>query len=395
MKRMLFFLLLIILGLFGLIIGSLQSLAVVETGYSSSTSNVQLITESVSPDPVEPGQDVTVQVRVYNRGGATAKNVDIKLNEAFPFHLKSKSQEFRKPQDICVGCSKSSSFYLVVDSDAVSGIYPITFTSYVDGKVGVDEEVDIQVSGKPDIVFKSPSVDTLVKPGDVFKTSIVLTNIGTGKARNIKITPQSSDFISLGSGLHVVEELKPDKTATLELEFSVGKEVAPDSYNIPIEFEFLDEEGNVYNISENLGVKLVDYGEVYLQNWKITPQTIKQGQEFTLQIRLENVGTGDAKNVKAVLETDMQGSKETYLGRLQKDDDAPGVFALVSDKAGIVNNKLIVTFTDDFGNHELVEEFSITVGKSYMTIMLIGGAVLVLILFTLYIIFSRNRNRID
>lgn len=395
MKRILFFLLLIIVCSLALIIGSLQTLAVVETGYSSSTSNVQLIAESVSPDPVEPGQDVTVQVRIYNRGGATAKNVDIKLHEAFPFHLKSKSQEFREPQDLCVGCSKSSSFYLVVDADAVSGIYPITFTSYVDGNIGNDEKVNIRVSGKPDIVFESPSVDNLVKPGDMFKINIVLTNIGTGKARNIKIIPRSSDFINLGSGLHVVKELKSDNSATVELEFSVGEDVIPDSYNIPIEFEFLDEEGNVYIIAENLGVKLADYGEVFLQNWKLTPQTIKQGQEFTLQIRLENVGAGDAKNVKAVLETPLRGSKETYLGRLKKDDDAPGVFTLVADQAGIMNNRLIVTYTDDFGSHELVEEFSITVGKSYRTILLVIGAVLALAFIILYIVFFRNSAKVE
>ncbi|MBW2999522.1 hypothetical protein KY339_02515 [Candidatus Woesearchaeota archaeon] len=360
--------------------------------YISSAPDVRIVAEEVSPEPVEPGQDVTVKVRIYNNGGATAENVNVKLNAQYPFYLKTESQDFKEYENLCVGCSKDNSYYLVVDADAISGIYPIKFTAYIDDEFKVEREVNIRVTGLPDIIFESEDIDGLVKSGDVFSSEINLTNIGTGKARNIKIITQSTDFISLGSGLQIIDELEPDQSTKTLLEFSVGEDVEPDSYNIPIQFTFSDENGMAHNFTENLGIKLANYGEVYLQNWKLMPSRVDVGEEFTIQIRVENIGTGDAKNVKAVLETPMKGTKETYIGRLEKDDDAPGVFTLTARAPGTVLNKLIISYTDDFGDHEVVEEFSFNVGITSTPVGLIIAFIVIVVLVVVgYFLFFRKK----
>lgn len=359
----------------------------------TATSNINIIIEGVTPEPVEPGQDVTVKVRVYNSGGATAKNVDLKLAAEYPFYLKTEGQEFADSKDICDGCSKDNSYYLVVDADAKSGLYPVKFTAFVDQQLKVEKEVDIRVTGVPDIIFESESVDGLIKPGEAFSTEITLSNIGTGKARNIKIIPQSKDFITLGSGLHVVDELKPDQDAKIPLEFSVGEDVDPDSYNIPISLIFLDENGVSRNFTENLGVKLADHAEVYLQNIKTIPPSIDVGETFTLQIRVENVGSGDAKNVQAVLLSPIRGNKETYIGRLEKDDDAPGIFTLRPLWPGKTNNRIIISYSDDFGQHQVSEAFALNVGMKSVTIALVIVLLLVILGFIGYFLFRRKHEK--
>ncbi|MBU0461095.1 MAG: hypothetical protein KJ574_00770, partial [Nanoarchaeota archaeon] len=281
-------------------------------------------------------------------------------------------------------------YYLVVDANAVSGIYPIKFTATIDGKAKVEKEVSIRVTGVPDLIFESDAVTRLVKPNDIFTADMTLTNIGTGKARNIKVTTSSDDFILLGSGLELIDELKPGRSTNTALEFSVGDEVIPDSYNVPILFDFTDENGAEHNMTQNLGVKLANYGEVYLQNVKTTPSQVNVGEAFTLQVRVENVGTGDAKNVKAVLESSFGGAKEAFIGRLEKDDDAPGIFTLTALGPGNINNKLTITYTDDFGEHEVIEHFSTNVGIKSKPLGLFIAVMIIITLGLAYLLFFRK-----
>ncbi len=356
----------------------------------ATIADVNIIAEEVSPEPVEPGHDITVKISIHNGGGETAKNVNVKLDAKYPFYLKGESQGFKEFEDLPVGFSKDNTYYLVVDPRAVSGIYTIKFTATIDERIKVEKEISIRVIGVPDIIFESQD-GGIIKPGDVFLANITLFNIGSGKARNIKLIPQSTKFISLGSGLKIVEELKPDESANILLEFNVGEEVSPDSYNIPIQVAFLDETGAAYEFTENLGVRLANYGEVYLQNWKIIPSNADVGEEFTLQIRLENVGSGDAKNVKAVLQNTMGGNKEIFIGRLEKDEDVPGIFTLAPRLPGRTLNKLTITHTDDFGEHVISEEFSINVGIASKPVGLIVALIMVGALIGLYLLFFRNK----
>ena len=65
----------------------------------SGAPNVRILTDEVSPEPVEPVQDVTVKIRIYNRGGAIAKDVNVELDARYPFYLKTESQDFKEYED--------------------------------------------------------------------------------------------------------------------------------------------------------------------------------------------------------------------------------------------------------------------------------------------------------
>ena len=330
---------------------------------NTDASNLRIVVEQVTPEPVEPGQDVTVKVRIYNYGDATAKQANVKLNAQYPFYLKTQSSNFADYDDICIYCSKDNTYYLTVDANAVSGIYPVEFEIFESkGTVKKTQEINIMVVGIPDVVFEAESIKKTVMPNEEFTTQLTFKNIGTGIARNIKIVPQSTDFIKLGSGLEVIEEINPKEEKTVNISFDVVETLIPNTYNIPFAISFSDERSNKYNLSQNFGVKVVHGAEIGLQNLKITPKNnIKEGDEIEIQIRIENTGSGNAENVKVVLETSMEGNKAAYLGRIEKNDDEPTIFAMNAVSAGTIKNILKITYRDDFGEHELREEFSINV----------------------------------
>ena len=351
--------------------------------------DVRIITEEVTPEPVEPGQDVTVKISIYNQGEEIARNVEVKLEAGYPFYLKGESKSLEEIGDLPAGFSKDNTYYLVVDPKAVSGIYTIKFTATIDKRKKVEKEVSIKVTGLPDIVFESEDKH-IIKPGDTFLAKVTLLNIGTGKARNIKVIPLSEKFVRLGSGINVVKELRPGQSANLLLEFGVGKKINPDTYNIPIQITFLDEGGLLHTFTENLGVRLVGYGDVGLQNWKIIPPMANVGEEFILQIRLENVGTGEAKKVRAVLHNTMAGNKEVFVGRLEKNEEAPGIFTLIPHLPGNNYNRLVITYEDDLGEHEKVEEFFINVGIASKLASLVIAILISGVLMGLYFFFLKK-----
>ena len=330
---------------------------------NTDASNLRIVAEQVSPEPVEPGQDVTVKARIYNYGDEIAKDVNVKLNAQYPFYLKVQSSNFADYDNICIYCSKDNTYYLTVDANAVSGIYPIEFEINENkGTTKKTQEINILVIGIPDIVFEADSIKKTIMPNEKFTAQLTFKNIGTGIARNIKIIPQSTDFIKLGSGLDVIEEINPKEEKTINISFDVTETLVPNTYNIPFMISFSDERSNKYNLSQNFGIKVVHGAELGLQNLKITPQNnINEGDEIEIQIRIENTGSGNAENVKVVLDSIMEGNKVAYMGRIEKNDDEPTIFSMNAVSAGNIKNILKITYRDDFGEHELIEEFSINV----------------------------------
>ncbi|MCK5176603.1 MAG: hypothetical protein KAQ92_02665, partial [Candidatus Aenigmarchaeota archaeon] len=209
---------------------------------NTDASNLRIVVEQVTPEPVEPGQDFTVKVRIYNYGDATAKQANVKLNAQYPFYLKTQSSNFADYDDICIYCSKDNTYYLTVDANAVSGIYPVEFEIFESkGTVKKTQEINIMVVGIPDVVFEAESIKKTVMPNEEFTTQLTFKNIGTGIARNIKIVPQSTDFIKLGSGLEVIEEINPKEEKTVNISFDVVETLIPNTYNIPFAISFSDE----------------------------------------------------------------------------------------------------------------------------------------------------------
>jgi len=51
-------------------------------------------------------------------------------------------------------------------------------------------------------------------------------------------------------------------------------------------------------------------------------------------LRIENTGTDDAKSVSASVDLPMDGNKETFIGKIEPDNDAPAVFYLRDRDSG-------------------------------------------------------------
>lgn len=374
----------LILAVISIVI-SLSSIA-----FAQNVVPLQITVEEITPNPIEPGQDATIRLRVYNSGDTIVTGVDAKLDAITPFSSKTNVKDITSDTIFCSRCSKSATYYITVDPNANEGIYPLNF-ELKQKNILIKETINIKVEGIPDIIFSSEEFLGETKPNGVFDLKLRLKNVGTGISRNIKISPNSNDFIIAGNSEVFIDQLNPAEEKEISFKFNTKSEIAPDSYLIPIGINFLDQRGRKYNTTNNVGIKVINEAQITIQNFKVDTRT--QG-EVRLQFKVENIGQGDAKDVEVELVSSLDGAKKNFLGKLEKDEDMPVVFALYG--AGIsrdMNDKIKITFTDDLGEHSIEKDVNYVLPPNNNFKLIIGAIVISVIILTLTIVLMKKRKQ--
>ena len=350
----------------------------------------KIIVNKIDPQPVEPGKDLTIDVTIFNEESSGTGDFTVEMEHQFPFIFKSSTEDLSKI-NLCATCQKQNRYFLTVDANAVSGTYPVFVKEYT-SNLETKKQVDIKIQGKPSIIF-STSVQGLDKiiPNSEFAVVIDVNNIGSGQARQIKIQPESSMFVVIGGSVKSLDNLNPRETKQVVFDFVSASDIDASSYSIPFKISYLDEQGASINASQNLGVKVVNKGEISIQTIKIASTStgsvsIAASEPFTIIARLENVGEGNADSIVTDIICPFEGSKRAFMGQLKKDEDAPAVFNLITSKSGEFKCKILVSYEDDLGSHQKEEEFGVSIASPDYS----GVVVFIIIILVLVFIFRKR-----
>ena len=345
--------------------------------YDMEAPVINAVAESITPYPVEPGFDFTVQLRVYNDGGEIAENVSIDFLESDAFFLTGKDDDFSKPFSLCSVCSKDNIYYFTVLPDVKSGEYPIIF-KIKEGNVVYEEKVFVRVIGEPDIIFDAVLLNGTVAPDGSFNAELTIKNVGTGIARNIKVVPQTLGFVMENANLIFIDEIEPENLIKEKVHFMISDSNSPGPQKLVFGITYKDEKSNSYSLEQSLGVKLLNKVKLDIAAVTVDPQLIMEGERAIVTVRVENLGEGKAENVQVFLQNDgFDGQNKAYIGKLDEDEDAPAVFALIPSKSGKHDFTVKVTYEDDEGEHELIDTLELLVleKNNFLTEILIAAAV--------------------
>lgn len=344
-----------------------------------------ILVDKVDPQPAEPGKDITVDVTFFNKETRETGDFSVVFEASYPIILKSSTEDLRKV-NLCGGCSKKNKYFLIVDSSAVSATYPVYIKVMSSGSE-ISQRVDIKVKGVPNLVFSTDSVGLdNVTPNSKFSIVLDVKNIGSGQARQIKIQSESTDFIVLGSAVKTLDVLGPNQTKQITFDFLSSSSLTANSYAIPFRFYYLDDEGNTINNTQNLGLRVVNKGDVTIQTIKIVSNTgstlIPLNQPFTVVIRLENIGEGTADFISSDVYCPFSEPKKSYLGQLKKDEDAPLVFDMISKLSGVHTCNLTISYKDDTGSYTISDKFNVNIQSAeYFGMVVILIIIIVVALF--------------
>ena len=294
-----------------------------------------------------------------------------KLGElSYPGYLISsggQGDEYTPYFSIDARSSHKTSFKIDVDRSAKYGKYDLPYTVFYDSGKEFSGKITLEVKGDTLIEIRNVQVNSnnsAVEPGEVIKVSVSFENVGDNGIKWLKLilNPQDRSLIPLSSDSErVFKDIKPGEKRDADMMFSLEKDAPVKNYPIDLALIYMDERGMEYNETRLVG--LVASGRAVLDIAKKTtePARIKENEPFTLTVKIENTGTGDASGVTARLESGVEGDTLAYLGEIKKDDYSNAIFTLngagSGKKAGVVR----ISYEDDFGKHEMQKELDLIV----------------------------------
>jgi hypothetical protein len=311
-----------------------------------------------------------ITIRINNKISTDFSNVKAYLDLSYPFSKSSEnSNEFHigNLTDTLV----TAYFTVNVDGGAKYGTYTVPVRIVTNIGTFMDE-VEIKVVGQTVLKVDSVTIDGVsnaaVNPGDIFDLAINLKNSGGNDIKNAKATlnTNNDNIIPVSSSLsETFTNIRAGSYARPVFNIAIDKNLTPRNQKMSLTLEFEDALGNKYTQNEEIGLRIVGQPKLEIGRITTNPSTLSSGSDFVLTLKIENIGTADADNVKLQLDSKFTGNPQAFLGKIEKNDYANGVFYLnTAQTMGNVPCKLIVTYIDSQGEFKSEKEFTLSIGGS-------------------------------
>ncbi len=352
---------------------------------SPANAELEIVLDSLSPQPVEPGQDLTLSVRIQNECCDT-ENVRLEILPDSPIKLKNENKRVIDEGRIINYGAVAETYLLHIDSLAVSGAYEVEFQALWlsnDQQRETNKTFKVMVRGVPQLVISNISINPeLISPKETFDITFSVSNEGTGIARDVQITPATAGlpFVPVGADTNILKKLNPGDSSQLKYTIQVKDSTDISSYSIPIRMDYKNENGKNISSQNLLGVKVMGKAKLTIASIKTEPQNPEKGDFVTLTMRIENSGNGDAKSAKVSLDSPFKGTKTSFLGKIKPNDDSPAVFTFYATEDGDVSYSATMEFEDDIGIHSNKEALSLYIRNSNnnrATWLLIGALLII------------------
>jgi hypothetical protein len=326
---------------------------------------------------------------IYTTDSATTKVTDINVNienvklEGNGIIVQSK--DFQQVGEIGPGQSIPLTFSIQAPSK--SGMYfPEVWIDTTGGRstrypipVNVNTAVGIE---RQAILIMGSSMSGSINPGDEIPLTLTVSNAGQTLADDVIITienvsatvaPKNSDAYHLGA-------IPAGGLKTVDLALLSDKKTTAGLVRIPVTLRYNAIDGS--QRTQLTGIDLIMKGKAELGFVSVdtNPPRLSENIPFDLTIRIENTGTGEAKQVSAKIDLPAEGTKEAFIGKIKPGNDAPAVFLLEGVKAGNYPYNLTISYTDDMGVHTQTRQMNLRVPAADQSARILIGLIIIGIL---------------
>ncbi len=253
-------------------------------------------------------------------------------------------------------------FRIDVDRNAGYGLYDMPYTIFYGQDSEYSGKITLAVMGNTLIEIRNAQVvsnNSRVEPGEVFKIAVSFENVGDSALKWVKITlnPEDKALVPMSSDSErVFKDIPVGSRQDSEFWFSLEKDASVRNYPIDLMLDYMDERGVEYNETKLVGIVAAGRAGLEIAKKTTDPARVIESEPFSLTVKIENTGTGDAKGVTARLDSEFEGDTLAYLGEIKKDDYSNAIFTLDAAKSGKKSGILNISYEDDFGKHEVQKE---------------------------------------
>jgi hypothetical protein len=245
--------------------------------------------------------------------------------------------------------------------------------------VNVNTATGIQ---KQAILIMDSSLPGSVNPGDDIPVTLTMKNAGQLLADDVtlKITNVSSRVAPKTTDLYHLGTISPGTEKTITLTLLSDKEAATGLVRVPVTINYNSLDGTPVSQQTGIDITMKGKAELGFVSVDTSPPRLTENIPFDLTIRIENTGTGEAKQVSATIDLPAEGTKEAFIGKIKPGNDAPAVFLLEGLKGGNYPYILTITYTDDMGVRTLIRQMNMRVSPADNSGNIIFGLVILVIL---------------
>ncbi len=285
-----------------------------------------------------------------------------------------------------LGPGESVPVTFLVRAPAADGVYfPEVWIEVADGRsvrksVPLNVNTQLALLKKPGLTVEKTVPDS-VAPGDDIPVRVDIRNDGLARADQVTVAVNSSSpaIAPRTPGTYHLGTLLRGRNATLEMVFSSDRRAPLGLTPLVLTVTYASADGSIVSQTETVGARLRGRADLGIASLSTDPARIAAGDPVSLVVRLQNTGTDTANSVKASIDLPFSGSADAFVGRIEPNNDAPAVYALVAGDPGTYTYNLSVQFEDDYGVHTQEETLRLTVQDGGSVLPLLAVVVLVLI----------------
>lgn len=278
----------------------------------------QLTIDNVKLTNTNIGSYSELSFWIKNEGEITAKSAYIELDYTTNNTGIKESYTVRKIKidDLASGDLYNVTLPISIKSDATVGSKAIIAnfeykTTYGDTvKSSYNIYVNLTTSEKaPKLILDDVTLPDSLKPGDDFKVSLDLKNIGIGTASDIVVSVDDSSISPEGILRNYYTDgvtsanIAKDATKKVEVPLAISKYATGGLKSLKIKVDYKDDKGIAYSIDNTVYVDVVGEATVGSPNLAIrnvsqSPVSPIAGGNVKISFRLENKSKVDATDVK-------------------------------------------------------------------------------------------------
>jgi hypothetical protein len=389
---------------FGVLIVVLSLAACVLPVAAADVPTVTITEYKVSPSVLMPDSLGTITIIVkntatsatlkentglYTSDATTTKVTDINVNiENVKLEgngIIVQSRDFQHVGEIGPGQSIPLTFSIQAPSK--NGMYfPEVWIDTTGGRstrypvpVNVNTAVGIE---RQAILIMASSLSGSVNPGDEIPVTLTISNAGQTLADDViirvenvsgTVAPKDSDAYHLGA-------IPAGGLKTVDLAILSDKKTSAGLVRIPVTISYNAIDGSQRTQPTGIDLMMKGKAELGFVSVDTNPPRLSENTPFDLTIRIENTGTGEAKQVSANVDIPAEGTKEAFIGKIKPGNDAPAIFLLEGLKGGNYPYNLTITYTDDMGVHTQTRQMNLRVPPSDNSVNVIFGLIVIGIL---------------
>lgn len=341
-----------------------------------------------TPQTIEPGETTILNITLKNLAPADGMylNTSLDPDDVSPVDvvgiIKKRidritgSQEPDKYFGVIQNEEIQLSIVVHVDNNTTEGVYNVPLVLFWEDNLrrhwSQTLDMGIHIKGNPLIRVVKVSTSPVELRTDTEKNevNIAVENAGKTTAKSVKLDVELKDPFTeaySSSSSDFVTHILPDSSNDFVVTIDIDEDALAGTYTLPLKLSYRTDDA-AYKVEDKINIKISKKAKFEVQNFTSAPSVIIPGDDFIINIPVENTGQERAENVKAVIKTKsyFTGVKTDYLGDIKVGDSKLATFELTADRDTIPDNyenDITLIWSEGEDRLEEITSFGITVSR--------------------------------